>query len=147
MNQLCQPAFEESLLSGYVDGELTQADRQRVRLHLEGCADCRRQVEEIRQIRAAAASTPFPVPGDEEWREAPRTAIARWTRVLGWLLVGVSITAAAWLGARSLLEGSGDWLEKALIVTLGSGVLMLFVSVLSDRLRSLKSDRYRRVLK
>ena len=34
--------FDEALISGYLDGELTQGDAQRVRVHLEDCAVCQR---------------------------------------------------------------------------------------------------------
>ena len=84
MNQLCRPKFDESLFSGYLDGELTQGDSQRVRLHLEDCSSCRDLVGDLQRIREAAMTTEFPVPSDEEWREAPpRLAGAFVTQGLG----------------------------------------------------------------
>ncbi len=37
--------------SGYVDGALNDADRERVLTHLVGCAGCRAEVEELRTVR------------------------------------------------------------------------------------------------
>ena len=68
MTQACRTGFDETLLSGYVDSELTQADQQRVRLHLEECRVCRSLMEDLLKMRQAAMSTPFPIPLDEEWR-------------------------------------------------------------------------------
>ena len=45
MNHDCNET--EPLLSGYLDGELTQGDRQRVELILEDCAECARVFDEM----------------------------------------------------------------------------------------------------
>lgn len=142
MNQLCQPTFDESLFSGYVDGELTQADNQRVRLHLEECSSCQSLVDDLRQIREAAMTTDFPVPTDDEWREAPRSVGSSWVRRLGWILVVVWILGAGGLAIEAFVEGAAAWYEKALIGALFGGGLLLFLSVLLDRLKALKTDRY-----
>lgn len=147
MNQQCHPAFEESLFSGYVDGELTQADNQRVQLHLDGCPACQALVDDMQQIREAAMTTDFPVPTDEEWREAPRGPGSAWTRRLGWMLVLAWIIGAICLAILGFIQGSAAWYEKALVGALVGGGLLLFVSVLIDRLQALKSDRYGRVRK
>jgi anti-sigma factor RsiW len=39
------------LLSGFVDGELTQQERQRVRLHCEECDECRENLANLRALR------------------------------------------------------------------------------------------------
>ena len=45
MPEHCGRTFDDALLSGYLDHALTQADEQRVRIHLEDCATCRMQME------------------------------------------------------------------------------------------------------
>ena len=147
MTELCRPGFEASLLSGYVDGELTQADSQRVRVHLDECPDCRQQVEEIGRLRAVAAATRFPVPTDDEWNESPRSRSSSLLRRVGWVMVTIWLAVLVWQVAIELIESTGGWLEKALVIGLGGAVVLLFLSVLLDRLTALKSDRYRRVLK
>lgn len=147
MKQLCESTFDESLLSGYVDSELTQVDNQRVHLHLEECAACRQLVDDLRQIREAAMTTQFPVPTDDEWREAPRSSGSRWIRRCGWILVLAWILAALSLAVIGFVQGSAAWYEKAFIAALVGGGLLLFLSVVLDRLQALKSDRYGRVQK
>lgn len=39
------------LLTGLVDGELTQQQRQRVTLHCEQCDDCRKNLASLRALR------------------------------------------------------------------------------------------------
>ena len=41
----------ERLLSAFVDGELDEGTKQFVRAHLEGCASCRKRIDEMRAIR------------------------------------------------------------------------------------------------
>ena len=147
MKRQCESTFDESMLSGFVDSELTQADNQRVRLHLAECLSCRRLVDDLRQIREAAMTTDFPVPTDEEWREEPRSAGSHWFRRVGWILVLAWLLGAAALAVFGFFQGAGTWYEKAFVVALVGGGLLLFLSVLIDRLQALKSDRYGRVQK
>lgn len=63
-------------------------------------------------------------------------------RRLGWVLVVVWILGAGWLVIQGFVEGSAAWYEKALIGALFGGGLLLFLSVLLDRLKALRTDRY-----
>ena len=45
--------FDEALISGYLDGELTQGEAQRVRVHLEDCVECRKTADRLGQIKEA----------------------------------------------------------------------------------------------
>lgn len=147
MMQACRPGFDQALLSGYVDGELTQADGQSVRLHLEDCSVCRSLLEELQEIRQVTTTTPFPAPRDEEWRESPRTRASGTLRRLGWFLVIVWMLAAGGLAIESFATSTESGLEKLLVLILIGGPLLLFMSVLLDRLKALKTDRYRGVEK
>jgi len=143
----CGRRFAEELLSGYLDGALTQGDEQRVRLHLEDCAECRARVEEMTQLREVIMTTRFQTPDDDQWDETPRGAASRLTRSAGWLLV------AAWLACMTcfvlweVATGPQGWFEKSLVFGGLLGLALLFVSVLLDRLRVMPGDRYRGVQK
>jgi len=56
MNHDCNET--EPLLSGYLDGELTQGDRQRVELILEDCAECARVFDEMKNSASMWAASP-----------------------------------------------------------------------------------------
>ena len=66
MQANCDRKFDEALLTGYLDGALTQADDQRVRIHLEECADCRRLSDELRELRETTMTTRFELPADDQ---------------------------------------------------------------------------------
>jgi predicted anti-sigma-YlaC factor YlaD len=147
MMQGCRSGFDQTLLSGHLDSELTQADNQRVRLHLEDCTECRALMQDLLDNREAAMATPFPVPLDEEWQEAPRATGSKGLRLAGWVLVTVFVVGAGGMAIRGLLAGEGQWFEKLLISSLLGGGTLLFLSVLLDRVKALKTDRYRGVNK
>lgn len=136
--------FDEALISGYLDGELTQSEAQRVRVHLEDCAACRSTAEEIQKLKEATMSSEFKVP-DEDWGEAPRGGISRVLRDAG-LVVGL-----AWLlglGMWFIWELASDPEALAGLLLIGGFLLaagLILASVLLDRRQAMKSDRYRRV--
>lgn len=145
MAQNCTRAFDEELISGYLDGALPQMQAQKVRLHVEDCGSCRNLLAELRTLREAAQSTRFTPPGDEEWPELPRTRPGRYTRSVGWVVLIAWLVVVTVFALWRFLTSSGDPLEVFLMLGLPGSLLLLFLSVLSDRLRELKTDRYRGV--
>ena len=77
-------------LSAYLDGELTQQQRQRIAVHLEDCADCRRIYEDFRTLRQQVRELDWPQPADEERSRLMARLAFQATRSVGWLLWIVS---------------------------------------------------------
>ncbi len=139
--------FDEALLSGYLDGELTQAQAQRVRIQLEDDPSARALLEELRQMRQATISTRFPVPDDDQWDERPRGLASRLSRYFGLGTMAIWLVAIAVFALWEMARSSGHW-GGALFVFGGmAGLGLVTLSVILDRLRTLKSDRYRKVQK
>lgn len=147
MAEPCGRSFDAALLSGWLDGALTQGDEQRVRIHLEDCECCRTQVERMRQLREVTMSTEFRVPPDDQWSERPRTAGSRLSLGTGWTIVIVWALALAGYGAWGLWTSDEGLVEKLLVFGGWTGFGLLFVGVLLDRLKVMKTDRYREVQK
>jgi anti-sigma factor RsiW len=145
MNQP-QHGFDEALISGFIDGELTQADAQRVRLHLEGCAECRATADELAQLKETTMSSEFKIP-DDGWDETPRGGASHLLRNAG-LLVGL-----AWLAGLAMwliweLAQDPDALIGLLLVAgflISAGLIL--ASVVVDRRRAMKDDKYTKVQK
>ena len=147
MPEQCGRTFDEALLSGYLDDALVQGDEQRVRVHLEGCESCRTLVDELAAVREATMSSTFNTPRDDEWAEAPRTGASGLLRGLGWPLV---IAWAILVGGYAVWEGwreSENLVERLILVGGVSGFALLFLGVLLDRLKAMKTDRYLEVQK
>jgi hypothetical protein len=88
-------------LSEHLDGTLPVAGRTALERHLEGCADCRATLHDLRALVAAARALPERAPERDLWpalaaQLAPHSVRAR----PRWLLAfaaGVLVTLAAWL--------------------------------------------------
>ena len=85
------------LLSGYLDGELSPAEKADVRAHLDGCAECAAELESLAVLKRTAAAAPR--------RALPPELLARLTADASrptW-----SERLAAWAPARRLLLPAG----------------------------------------
>ena len=137
--------FDETLLTGYLDGVLTQADDQQVRLHLEGCVDCRRLIDEMRETREATMTSRFELPADDQWDERPRGLASRLSRGVGWVLLLCWAVGMLGLLVGHLWSDAMPLTEKLLLFGGLSGGALLLLSVLIDRLKTIRDDPYRRV--
>lgn len=145
MPEQCPRGFDERLLSGYLDGELTQGDEQRVTVHLESCPHCKELLADLDRIREATMSTRFTPPPDIQWDELPRTGGSSILRRLGWWLVVPWLALVTGYGLWEAWRGVHGAFDR--ILTFGgiAALALLFLSVLLDRLRDAKTDRYREV--
>ena len=67
-------------LSGFIDGELTQQDAQRVRLHCESCRECGEQLAELRSLRERMGKASLSNLGKDVWRETMDDTTVKATR-------------------------------------------------------------------
>jgi predicted anti-sigma-YlaC factor YlaD len=147
MVETCPANFDETLISGHLDGELTQAAEQRVRIHLEDCEHCRTVLGEFETLRETTMSTEFHEPDDSQWDESPQTGMSVLARGAGWLMAIVWAVVIAAYGLWQFWQGSANLVERVLVFGGLSALALLFVSVLLDRLRAAKTDPYREVEK
>jgi len=134
-------------LSGYLDNELTQADQQMVEIHVRSCPTCNKILDETRQVRnAISKSQVAPELEDQEWDKIMQDLPAKTTAGIGWLFF---IAGAISLSGLGLWEYFGDdsipiWFRLS-AAALGFGLLLLFSSVLRQRLIALPHDKYKDV--
>ena len=140
--------FDEALISGYLDGELTQGDHQRVRLHLEDCPACAAIADDLRDMKELTMTTGFHLPPDTQWDERPRTTTSRILQYLGWGL------AAAWavgLAALLIWQAVADRESAPLDAVVGLAPLLAIALIVAsagiDRWQTRKTDPYRKVQK
>lgn len=138
--------FPEELLSGYLDGVLTQQQEQHVRVALEESQEARDLLRQLQQMREASMSTTFREE-DRQWSEAARTATSRWSRRLGFVLLVLWGAGMSGYALWEMARGTESWLEKSVVFGGLAGVVLLFFSVLLDRLRDRRTDRYEGVEK
>lgn len=139
--------YDEDLISGYLDGTLSQREAQRVRLLIEDEPGARRLYRELKALRSAALGTRFVPPADEAWPELPQSTPSRFSRGLGWLLLLSWLAVITMLALWRFLSSTGDPLEIFLVLGLPGAFVLLLVSVLIDRLRDPDEERYRGVFR
>jgi predicted anti-sigma-YlaC factor YlaD len=140
----CQHIAER--ISGYIDGELTQQDRQHVELHLESCAECRQTYEEMSQLRQKVGQLTYGEMSQEQWSQIMNDLSVRTSRVTGWTLYIVGLLLVVGYGAfQFATDDEVPALVKTGIGGLIIGTMLLFVSVLRQRLIARKSDKYKDV--
>ena len=140
------PGHVDELLSGYIDGELTQQERQRVDVHCDECAECRGSLHELKVLRDAVGKAHLGEMGKDKWREQMNDPTVKAIRGIGWLLLIGGVLVITGIGLYLFITDSSMSLgEKLLAGSIYGGLAALFVSVLRQRLIERKSDKYKDV--
>ena len=133
-------------LSGYVDGELTQQERQIVELHCEECSECRNNLTEVRALRERIGNSSLSEVGEDRWRETMHDSTVQTTRSIGWLMLIAGLLVVFGIGLVAFLFsdeiGTG---MKLLLVAIYGGLALLFFSVIRQRFIEHKTDKYKDV--
>jgi len=134
------------LVSGYIDGELTQQQRQRVEIHCGNCAACRQELEELKQLRNDVGKSRLSQYGEDKWRESMNDTTTKVTRGLGWLLlIGGALAVGGIILHGFITDPTLELYMKVIIGAIYGGLVVLFISVLRQRLIERKTDKYKDV--
>jgi VIT1/CCC1 family predicted Fe2+/Mn2+ transporter len=133
-------------LSGFVDGELTQQDRQRVLLHCEQCPECSENLAELQALRVRIGKARLSTTGEDTWRETMNDSIVQTSKGLGWILViiGLAMALGAALYVFFFSPDMSPW-QKFMVFAIYGGLAVLLFSVLRQRLIERKTDKYKDV--
>ena len=139
----------EPMLAAYADGELSDEDRGKLQEHLSGCPRCRAQLAELTALQEDLAMIKFTEPTDVELQRYWACVYNRLERGVGWILVSIGSILLLCYGAFKLVEEIVTDPKVAVVVKIGVvalvfGVVILFVSLLRERLAVRKSDKYSR---
>jgi len=137
---------EFALVSGYLDGELTQQEAQKVELLIATDAHYAQLYAELSALRGEVQNLSLQQKELEHLEQLFAEPVAKTTRIFGLALV--FIAALLLIGTTFYLIFSNpeiSLLEKGLVGLLGAGCTALLISVLRQRLISIKTDKYRRV--
>jgi predicted anti-sigma-YlaC factor YlaD len=136
-------------LSAYVDGELPADERERLEEHLAACEECRQELAELASLKEELKMIRFKEPTDAEIEQFWRSVYNRLERGIGWILFSVGAIVLLCYGAFKLVEEiirdpTVAWAVKIGVVALLFGGVILFVSLLRERLAIRRKDRYSR---
>ena len=133
-------------LSGYVDGELTQQQRQRIDVHCASCVECARDLRELKELRVSIGNARLSNKNQGVWREMINDTTVQRSRGIGWLLLIGGVLACLGIGVFVFLfDSSISLVEKLIAGAIYGGLGLLFYSVLRQRLIERKTDKYKDV--
>ena len=148
MNHNCEDT--EALLSGYLDGELTQGDRQRVEVIMEDCQDCAQTFEDMKKLRGEIGGIEYEHMTETERLKAAKDPVAEAGASIGQILVigGFIIFYGSliYFALKGMLADPDTPLFMKIglpAILIGMGIL--FTSVIIDRIKASKTDPYKDV--
>ena len=148
MNHNCEDT--EALLSGYLDGELTQGDRQRVEVIMEDCQDCAQTFEDMKKLRGEIGGIEYEHMTEAERLKAAKDPVAEAGASIGQILVigGFIIFYGSliYFALKGMLANPDTPLFMKIglpAILIGMGIL--FTSVIIDRIKASKTDPYKDV--
>ena len=140
----------KDLMMAYLDDELNQEQRRAFEEHLASCPDCTRELKEFRKLKQMTDCVAFVEPEDRIWDQYWNHVYNRVERCTGWALFSVAAIALFIYGGFKLIESIiqdptvGLLMKIGLLALLG-GLVILFVSVLRERVYFWSKDRYKDV--
>jgi predicted anti-sigma-YlaC factor YlaD len=142
----------KELVSSYLDGELTQEEREMVENHLEECAECRRSIREVEELGEVMAKMKLKEPPKEVWKVYTESVYNRLERGIGWILVSIGAMVVLFFTGYNMLKGLITDPSIPIVVKFGilcgmGGVVVLLVSLVRERLFVNKRERYKEIEK
>lgn len=138
----------EKLLILYIDEEISKDERKAVETHISSCSHCNTMMNQYLKLKRTSSEISFTKPSDETMDGYWAQVSSRLSRGGGWifLIIG-SIILALYAIYRFTIDPSIHSFIKVTIAAIVIGIVLLFISVLIERIRDLKTDRYRGIEK
>ncbi len=146
MNMDCGRA--EELLSAYLDNEISTSDLIELENHLEKCDRCRNELDQYRKLKNSSSQIKLADPPGDSMEHYWVNISSRLSRGFGWIFfIAGSAILFVYAFYQFAVDTTINAFFKIIIAAIVIGLAMLFISVLIERLRDMKTDRYRGVQK
>lgn len=140
----CQQFSE--LITGYLDGELTQQDSQRVSLHLQSCETCKSSFEELQAMQKLIKQSKYQNMDESQLEHVVNDLTSKKLELISWVaIVSGFVFVLVLAGYEFWIDTSLSGFEKFTVGLLIAGGVGLFLSVLRQRLKNRKNDKYKGV--
>lgn len=138
------------LLMSALDGELNAAEREELERLLDADPRLRDEWNRLSKVKEVTQSMALRKPPDEVWEDYWASVYSRLERGVAWILVSVGgivlVSYGAWQGVQALIaDVDMPWFLKGAILATTVGLVVLFVSVLREKLFIRVSDPYKDV--
>jgi predicted anti-sigma-YlaC factor YlaD len=133
-----------------LDGELDDTKISQVKEHLESCNTCSEHYASIKKVKEVTSKMKFKKLPEFYWDDYWKHIYNRIERGLSWLLLSLGaiivLCFAGWELLDSLVSNNEmNPLLKAGIFILATGLIILIISILREKLMVRRVDKYREV--
>jgi predicted anti-sigma-YlaC factor YlaD len=140
----------KDLMMAYLDNEIDDEQRKAFEEHLASCTQCTKELKEFQKLKQLTDSVTLAEPEDRIWQQYWGNVYNRVERGLGWIVFSISaILLTIYCGfeliEKIIRDQTVGVLLKVALLALITGLAILFVSVLRERIYFWKKDRYRDV--
>ena len=138
----------QPILSGYIDKELDEKNRQMVEQHLAACANCTGEYEKLKRLAEVTNEMKLREPAKEVWENYWSSIYNRLERTTGWSIFVLGAAAlVAWGIYEFVTDPTIEAIKKVLIGAPIIGLAVLLISVIRERIYKSKFDRYSKEVK
>jgi len=136
----------KTLMMGLMDNELSAEESIRVNDHLIRCGSCREEYKLLKKTTAELSGLNINEPDPETEQKAWKSPYSRLTKNFGIALVIFGWVIMMIYGAYEfLVTKNTESIPKFAFVIIAVGFIILFITVLRDRIRSYRTDAYKEV--
>ncbi len=147
------PATEKEkfqlLLMAAIDGELSAAEKPRFEQYVREYPECYAEWQKYLKLKEVTQTMQFTKPAPELWEHYWADIYNRLERGLGWIVFSLGCVILLTYGGFKAVEAfiadqSLEWIVKAGIVAVIGGLMLLFVSVLREKIFMARKDKYQK---
>ncbi len=138
------------LITGYVDDEITDQQKRVLFAHLESCRTCQETYDSFVQLKKETGEMKFNKLPEVYWDEYWTHVYNRIERGLSWIFVSIGLIILLSYGSYQVMQDFYLNPEEPLLIKMGvglltAGMIILFISVLREKLMIRKVDKYRSI--
>ncbi len=138
------------LMMAHLDGELAPHEREELERRLASDPALEREWDRLVRLKEVTEGMRLRKPPEEVWDSYWTSVYRRLERGVAWILVSVGVMVVlgygAWTAVQELIaDAEMPWFLKAAILATTVGVVVLFVSVLREKLFVRGRERYKDV--
>ncbi len=148
-NQItCEQA--QILMMGMLDGELNAQQKKQVEEHLDRCANCAKTYQAFKKLKKETSDMKLKPLPEMYWDEYWQHVYNKIERGIAWILVSIGaiiiLAYSVWQAMEQFFIDPMEPLSMKIGVgALVLGTIILFVSVLREKIMLRKDDKYRSI--
>lgn len=140
------------LMMGYLDGELTEEQKEAFLQHVNQCPACQAEWQGFNRLKEETGKMKFRALPEMFWDDYWQHVYNRIERGIGWIFFSLGAIIVLGFVGYEFLKDFFLNAQEPLLLRVGVGLLVLgfiiiFVSVLREKLMVRSHDKYRRIVR